>query len=294
MPTGQLEALVAVHKILIATDFTEASRKAFKYARALARHFQASITTAHVLRASTSNWPKFGIDPAYKRLRRETKEDLDRLYWQLHQAGFQADRVLLEGDPVEEVLQVVKRHKADLLVLGTHGSRDLERLVLGSIAEEILRKAPCPVLTVGPNVDDPLRNDVLFRRILLATDFSPESSVAVRYAFSLAAGEAAHISVCHVLPEGHTKTMDATEIQAKFMRAVHELIPDAIWRNCAAEYVVEYGNAADEVLKLARKKHADLIVLGARSAPMVVTHLMPGVAFRVIAGATCPVLTIHG
>lgn len=143
MPTIQTEAPVAVHTILFATDLTEASRKAFKYTKAVARHFQASITTVHVLRASTHDWPKFGADPAYKELWRETKENLDSIYRQLHQAGFEADRALLEGDPVEGILKAVKHHKADLLVLGTHGSRDLERLALGSTAEEILRKAVC-------------------------------------------------------------------------------------------------------------------------------------------------------
>lgn len=293
MPTTQLETPVAVHRILIATDFTEASQKAFQYAKALALHFQASITAAHVLRASTSDWPKFGTDPGYKKLWCETKENLDSLYWQLLQAGFQADRILLEGDPVEEVLKAIQQQKADLLVLGTHGSRDLERFVLGSIAEEILRKAECPVLTVGPNVDDPSRKGLTFRQILLATDLGPEAAASVRYAFSLAAGESSHISVCHVLPEGHTKTIDAAEMQAKFIQTVRERISEDSGKNCVTEYVVEYGSAANEILKLARERHADLIVLGTRSASFIATHLAPGVAFRVIAGAACPVLTIH-
>lgn len=87
MPTAQIEATVAIHKILFATDFTEASRKAFKYTKALARHFQASVTTAHVMRASASDWPKFRTDPEYQKLCRETKQMLDRLSRQLHQAG---------------------------------------------------------------------------------------------------------------------------------------------------------------------------------------------------------------
>jgi nucleotide-binding universal stress UspA family protein len=292
MPTTQTETIVAVHKILFATDFTEASRKAFKYTKAVARHFQASITTAHVLRASTQDWPRFDADPAYKKLWHETKQNLDSIHWQLHQAGFEADSVLLEGDPVEVILKAVKHHKADLLVLGTHGSRDLERLVLGSTAEEILRKAACPVLTVGPNVDDPSRKGMIFRRIVLATDLSPEASAAAVYAFALSSGQPSHISICHVLPEGHIKTLESTQLQADFMQKMTELIPKDVRRKSSVEYVVEYGNAADEILKLGREKHADLIVLGARAASMVVTHLVPGVVFRVIAGATCPVLTV--
>ncbi len=294
MPATHLETSLAIHNILFATDFTESSRKAFKYAKALTRRFQASIISAHVMRASALDWPKYGMDPQYKKLRRDLKRDLDGLYRQLHQAGFKTERVLLEGDPVEGVLKAVKHHQADLLVLGTHGSRDLERLVLGSSAEEILRKSSCPVLTVGPHARDPYRGEVLFRQIVFATDFSPEAGLAAPYALSLAAEQASHITVCHVLPEGHTTNMDATQLQTKFMRAVQKLIPADLWQKCTAEYVVGVGNAADEILKLANDKHADLIVLGVRPASQIVTHLAPGVAFRIIADAACPVLTICG
>lgn len=293
MSSSQVETPVAIGNILFATDFTDASRKAFRYAKALARHFQSSVTAAHVLRASENDWPKFGIDPEYKKLFHETKRDLDGLTRQLRQAGFQADSTLLEGDPVEGIIKAIKRYRADLLVLGTHGSRDLERLVLGSTAEEVFRKASCPVLTVGPNVHDPYHGDILFRRIILATELDPAATAAAQYAFSLAAQQASHITICHVLPQGHTKTLDSTEMQKKFMQALNKLIPEEVWTKCAAEYVVEYGNAADEILKLAEKERADLIILGARFASAPATHLVPGVAFQVIAGAACPVLTVH-
>jgi nucleotide-binding universal stress UspA family protein len=293
MPAIQIETPVAVHNILFATDFTEASSKAFKYVSALARHFQAQVTAVHVLRASVHDWPKFGTDPEYKKLCHETKQSLDKICHRLQQAGFQADRALLDGDPVEGILKAVKHHKADLLILGTHGSRDIERLMLGSTAEEVLRKISRPVLTVGPNTRDPNRGNVLFRRVILATDFNREALSAALYAFSLAAKEASHISVCHVLPEGHTKTMDSAQLEAEFMQAMNKLIPADIWKKCSADYAVEYGDAADEILALAETRNADLIVLGAHSASAMATHLAPGVAFRVIAGAKCPVLTIR-
>lgn len=293
MTTSQLETPVSVHKILIASDFTDASRRAFKYAKTLARHFHASVTTAHVLRASTRDWPKFGTDPEYKKLRDKTERDLDGLVQQLHQAGFEADRVLLEGDPVEGVLDAVKRYHADLLILGTHGTRNFERFVLGSIAEEILREATCPVLTIGPNVHDPHRGEAHFGHILLATTLSPESGAAARYALALAAEEGAHISICHVLPEGHIKTIDSAKLEAELTMALRKFVPEDTFKKCAAQYTVEYGNAANEIVELAAKQKVDLIVLGARSAPMIATHMVPGVTFRVIAGAACPVLTIH-
>jgi nucleotide-binding universal stress UspA family protein len=293
MPTAQIETPVAVHKILIATDFTEASRKAFKYAKAFARHFQASVTTAHVLRASTNDWPKFGGNPEYKKLWHDTRRNLDGLVRQLKQAGFEAEQVLLEGDPVEGVLNTVKRNHVDLLIVGTHGSRDFERFVLGSIAEEILRNAPCPVLTVGTNVHDPHHGEPYFRHILLATTLSPEARASARYALSLAAEESAHISICHVLPEGHIKTSDSTKLEAELTESLRKFIPEDILKKCATRYAVKYGNAADEILELAAKQKVDLIVLGARSASGIATHLAPGVAFRVIAGAPCPVLTIR-
>ena len=293
MSVTQIEAPVAVRNILFTTDFTEASSKALKYTEAIARHFQASVTSTHVLRASVADWPKFGTDPEYKKLYAKTKEMLDNVGRQLDQAGFKADEVLFEGDPVDCIVKAIQHRRVDLLVLGTHGSRDLERLVLGSTAEEILRKASCPVLTVGPNVPDPCQGTVLFRRVLLATDFTPESAAAVPYAFAFAAEPSSHVTICHVLPEGHTRTMDATQLQEKFIEAARKLVSEEMWRKSAAESVVEYGDAADEILKLATKQEVDLIVLGAHSGGIIATHLAAGVAFRVIAGAACPVLTIH-
>lgn len=293
MPTAQLETPITVRKILFATDFTEASDKAFKYVKAWARHFQASVRMAYVLRASTRDWPKFGADPEYKNLCRETNRELDKLARQLHQAGFEADRALLEGDPVQGVLNAVKSYHADLLILGTHGSRNLERFVLGSIAEEILRKATCPVLTIGPNVHAPHQGGPHFQNILLATDLSKEGSAAGRYALSLAAEEAAHISICHVLPEGHIKTVDSAKFEAQLTQVVKEFIPKAFLDKCRAQYTVQYGNAANEILGLAAKQKTSLIVLGAHPASTIATHLVPGVAFRVITEATCPVLTIR-
>jgi nucleotide-binding universal stress UspA family protein len=134
---------------------------------------------------------------------------------------------------------------------------------------------------------------MLFQHILLATDFSTEATAPAPYALSLAAEAASYISICHVLPEGHTKAMDATQLQTKITRALRKSIPEDIWKKCAPEYVVESGNAADEILRIAAKQNAGLIVLGVRSASMIATHLIPGIAFRVISGASCPVLTIH-
>lgn len=293
MSAIQIEAPVAVHNILFATDFTEASSKAFKYVRVLARHFQAHITAVHVLRASVRDWPKFATDPEYQKLRHKTEQNLDRLCYRLQQAGVQADRALLDGDPVEGILKAVKHHKADLLLLGTHGSRDIERLMLGSTAEEILRKVSRPVLTVGPNTRDPGRGHILFRRVILAIDFNREAASAVQYAFSLAAKDSSRISICHVLPEGHAKTMDSSQLEAEFMQTMNKLIPADIRKKYAAEYAVEYGNSADEILALAGRQKADLIVLGAHPASAMASHLAPGVAFRVIVGAECPVLTIR-
>jgi nucleotide-binding universal stress UspA family protein len=293
MPVIQIEAPVAIHNILFATDFTEASDKAFKYAKALARHFQAHVTVGHVLRASVHDWPKLGTHPQYQKLWRETKQSLDKLCRRLQRADLQANEALLDGDPVEGILKAAKHHKADLLLLGTHGFRDIERLMLGSTAEEILRKVGCPAFTVGPNTRDPNRGDILFRRIILATDLNREATSTALYAFSLAAEEASHISICHVLPEGHAKTVDSNRLEAEFMQAMNKLVLGDIWKKCAVEYAVEYGNAADEILALATKQKADLIVLGAHSSSAMATHLAPGVVFRVIAGAECPVLTIR-
>lgn len=141
--------------ILHPTDFSEQSEFAFRLACALARDYNARLILLHVLPppmviyaggpVPAETWPS--ID--------ETKEKLHQLEGQAHRVRVESQ--VMEGDPVDMILRAAEETHSDVIVMGTHGRTALTRLLLGSVAESVLRRAPCPVLTAKPLV---LRNEI--------------------------------------------------------------------------------------------------------------------------------------
>jgi nucleotide-binding universal stress UspA family protein len=134
-----------IRKILFPTDFSEHSRAAFEVACALARDYRAELLVVHVHRPPQVFAPD-GIALAVP----EEPLDLRARLAQVRPADSQVkvEYHLAEGDPATEILSIAQSRGSDLIVMGTHGSTGLSRLLMGSVAESVLRKAPCPVLTV--------------------------------------------------------------------------------------------------------------------------------------------------
>ncbi len=141
--------MLPIHTILHPTDLSDSARPAFELACALARDYSAELVIVHVVPPARVFAPD-GIAVPFPA--EEPYEALARLA-RLHPVdpNVRADHRLLDGDPTEEILKAARVVKADVIVMGTHGSSGLTRLLMGSVAESVMRKAPCPVLTVrGP------------------------------------------------------------------------------------------------------------------------------------------------
>jgi nucleotide-binding universal stress UspA family protein/quercetin dioxygenase-like cupin family protein len=137
----------AIQTILHATDFSENSRPAFETACALARDYQATLIVLHVMMPSSS--PVFEEPPADPIKSAESQERFAHLPWpQPSGPPVKIEHRVAEGDAAEEVLSLSEALSCDLVVMGTHGKTGLGRLLTGSVAEEVLRKAHCPVLVV--------------------------------------------------------------------------------------------------------------------------------------------------
>jgi nucleotide-binding universal stress UspA family protein len=135
-----------VHRILLATDFSETSRAALQLATALARDAQAALLICHV----TSPEFVYGADemdavavpfenPGVRQMLEQTRPDDPRVVCEHH---------LLVGNPAEEIVLFAEDHQVDLIVIGCHGRTGAKRLLMGSVAEAVVRKAACPVLTI--------------------------------------------------------------------------------------------------------------------------------------------------
>jgi nucleotide-binding universal stress UspA family protein len=138
--------MLPIRTILHPTDFSERAGYALQLAAALARDYGARLVVLHVVTPPTVVYGEAVVPVSPEELRAPAREQLDRL--RLPRPDVRAERRLEEGEAVEEILRVARDIGADLIVLGTHGRTGLGRLLMGSTAETVVRKASCPVLTV--------------------------------------------------------------------------------------------------------------------------------------------------
>jgi nucleotide-binding universal stress UspA family protein len=199
--------------------------------------------------------------------------------------------IIRKGDIWQELSAIVDQEAIELVVVGTHGRTGVSKVLMGSVAERIFRQAPCPVLTVGPNVSGEPEAIVDMHTILFPTDFSPESVAAVPYAISLAQEHQARVYLLHVTSGA---VDDVPEVSVK--TALHNLIPPQTEFLCEPRMFIESGEPAQKILELAEELAVDLIVLGVKPTPRLpgASHLAMATAYRVVTGAICPVLTVRG
>ncbi len=284
---------VSLKKILLATDFSEASEKASAYAMALAQRFGSTVEIAHVFDPSVVTTQEAAVlgTPATKRLP-AAQERLERVTHEFAAAGIQAKAVLRRGHrPYFDLLNIAKADGADLIIVGTQSKTGLAR-ILGSTAESLIRSAPVPVLTIGPQAELSSKGSLVFRNIVYATDFSTESAKASAFALSFAQDSGANLYFCYVLGYEAKNSCTKDFLDKGFERALNRMVPQSAYDWCNPECVVEHGDATEAILELAEAKQADLIVLGARTASFWLTHIAHGTSPDILAQAKCPVMTI--
>ncbi len=145
--------MIDLKRILVPTDFSEHSRHALKYGIALAEKFSAEIHLLHVLQDLTVYQPDAmtigpPVVPPLEELSAAARVGLDRLVREQHLEQDKVRTDVREGTPVEEIVDYAHENKIDLIVIATHGRGWFAHLLLGSVAEKVVRKAPCPVMAV--------------------------------------------------------------------------------------------------------------------------------------------------
>lgn len=148
-------SMIALKRILVPTDFGDASEAALGYAKALADAFSSSLHLLHVTEDLIS--PTWATDAyaaslpgIYEEIERQGRERLEQVLSPDERERYRAELVQLSGSPFVEIIRYAREAQADLIVLGTHGRGAIAHMLLGSVAERVVRKAPCPVLTVRP------------------------------------------------------------------------------------------------------------------------------------------------
>jgi nucleotide-binding universal stress UspA family protein len=290
----QERAAVSIDTILLATDFSGASEKATAYAKAIARHFGSTLEMIHVVDPSAvSVYDEAIVGTAAEEELRKQLAHTHHDQVSYLESGVVTKSFSTEGhDAAQTLLQFALDRKSDLIVAGTQAKKGVERLVLGSTAEKLIRNAECPVLTIGPNAAWPAGNPLAFHCILYATDFSIQSAKAARYALAFAAHSSARLCCCHVENSEIELPALRSEVTNNFTEALRHMMPETATVGCTPEFFVERGEPAHGILKLAEKVGADLIVLGPRKSSFWLKYVDHGLTPSLIAEARCPVMTI--
>ena len=221
MNTVEAGRRIALKNILFATDFSPCSNAALPYALSVARRYGAMLHAAYVMPTeadmlfmSPEIWPAVAEDED-KRM----QGYIEQLENQLQ--GLPHDVLTPRGKVSDALARIIEGREIDLLVLGTHGRTGVRKLVMGSVAEEIFRRAACPVLSVGPNVACKPNGEIQFQHILFATDFSEDSLAALPYAISLAEEDQAQLAMLHVIEQPAAGMADLEAVTAYLMRRLN-------------------------------------------------------------------------
>jgi nucleotide-binding universal stress UspA family protein len=203
--------------------------------------------------------------------------------------------VLLDGDPREQIPRLAQEHAPSLIVLGTGGRGRMERGILGSVAERIMRVTGGPSLTVGPEVPacDPSRP--LFQRVVYATGLSPAAARGAAYAAAIAEAFNSSLEVLHVVNPDEVAHADRfNEMQQRFHEVLTEMAPRHAATISHPQGVVEVGSAHMRILEYLQEWQADLLVLSIRRSSHLWLQSRLSGAFHIVANAPCPALTITG
>jgi nucleotide-binding universal stress UspA family protein len=283
--------------ILCPIDFSEFSVKAYDYAQSLAWHYKAELLVQHVL----FSYPAFYIDASYKAICRKLRTDalkkLREFAKRQTRTKLQPQCVVQEGIATDQILSFADAQAVDLIVMGTHGLRGVDRLMLGSVTEKVLRKARCPVLAVRKPVHDfvsPGRNvdPISLKRIVLGMDFSDHAHRALNYALSFAKEYNAELTLVHVLEHPPTPA----NLQGEISQATKQLegsVGPGGRKPARVKFLVRAGKPYEEIIELALHTQTDLVIMGVRGRGSLNSALFGSTTYRVIQLGPCPVLAVH-
>ena len=293
-------------RILCPTDFSSFSVGALRHAISLREKHDATLRVLHVIpHAFTPGEMRYGASPflLLPEVRKQAEAQMKAFLEPCRSSRIDHVIEMREGDPTKETLAAIRDARTDLVVLGTHGSSGFERFLIGSVAEKIIQRSPCDVLTIGHEEGRTWETPGLVSRIVCATDFSEESLEAIDRASALAQAYGSSITLVHVIEnipyisvdifggflESETMRRNITSVANEKLEAAAKRISGA----SVETRVLTGATAHDALLEVSVKERADLLVIGARGHSALDRLLFGSTALQVVRRATCPVLSVR-
>jgi nucleotide-binding universal stress UspA family protein len=279
--------------ILFASEIPP-NEKAFSFALAQASEFGADLILFHaydtlVVAASETSGIRY-YD--YAAAARSEMKHLEPLAERARSAGLRCEVVVRPGLAADQILAYTQEREIDRIVMGTHSPGPIGKLLVGSVAEAVLRTAAVPVCIVGPDVVDGTYRNFATKTVLCALSLMDTSYVVAGFGAELAAQHNARLVLQHVIKPQETREVLAGRTIEDLETDVLALIPAEQQRKLSVQAIVVPGDPTEELLFQARAQQADLIVLGAQGASAFAAITRHGVVYKLLAHAHCPVMTL--
>jgi nucleotide-binding universal stress UspA family protein len=279
--------------ILFASEIP-ANEKAFAFALAQAVEFGADLILFHaydtlVVAASETSGIRY-YD--YASAARTEMDELAPLAQRVRDAGIRCEVVVRPGLPADQILSFLREREIDRVVMGTHSPGPIGKLLVGSVAEAVLRTSRVPVCIVGPDVVDGTYRSFATRTILCAVSMQEASHVVAEFAAELASQHSARLVLQHVIRPQERQEVLAGRTLDEVEDELRSLVPDEMGGRLSIQTIVVPGDPTEELLYQGRAQQADLIVLGAQGASTFAAITRHGIVYKVLAHAHCPVITL--
>jgi nucleotide-binding universal stress UspA family protein len=292
--------MLEIKLILCPIDLSEFSVMAYRHALSLAEHYRARLVAQHIV--ELRRYPSLGFaasaglyEQFCQAVHQSGREQLQEFVKHHAHDGIQPELVTQLGTAPDSILSFAQGQETDLIVMGTHGRRGYDRMVLGSVTDRVMRKAPCPVLAVCKPQRESLASsserDHVHRlsRILFCADLSGNSERALDYAISATTEYDAELTLLHVLEEAPhlAKTKEAIAEAAK---QLDKLIPPERRKELRVKTAVRMGKPYQQIIQLALEEQIDMVAMGARGRGALDLAVFGSTTYRVIQLGSCPVL----
>jgi nucleotide-binding universal stress UspA family protein len=288
--------------IVCPVDFSQFSLKAYRHALSVTEHYRAKLLALHVVELHRHPYLSFAASAS---LYKEACEALcENGRKQLHEFvekhtnnEMEPQIVVTMGMAADDILSVAQAQNADVIVMGTHGRRGFDRLMLGSVTDRVMRTAPCPVLVVGKSLHDSMatseRQGRIHQliRIVSCTDFSQDSEQALKYALSAREEYDAELTLMHVLDGPSSET--GNEAKSTAREKLYQLVPADVRKSPKFKTAVRVGKPYKQIIEFAQQTQADMVAMGVRGRGALDVALFGSTTYRVMQLGPCPVLAVH-
>ena len=299
--------MIKLKRILFPTDFSRCADQALTHAVYLAEKYQAALHLLHVVTLFEDQPDVLSDEIAetealVKKLEEKAEIELQNV---ANTHGSDDMEIVTNQkraiSAAPAILEYASKNNIDLIVMGTNGRRGIGHLLLGSATEEVVRLADCPVFTIRESEEvKPIK---LFERILVPIDFSEHSKKAISYAKEIADSYSANLQLLHVIEDtihpayslsGKSSIFDLVPgIEEDCRRRMDELIQESGIPKEITEIIVKGGQAAHDIIKFAKEKSSDLVVIATHGLTGIEHLLLGSVTEKVVRMAPCPVFTVN-